>query len=145
MQLLFCADRAHHLQREVEPTLKKGWDVLTDRYIPSTLVYGTQAFSKNERYVKTGIDYWNLFMQINKSFRVPDLTMILNLDPAQCMKRISENRPSTEFFEQEDTLRKVIEGYHRFAKEYPNVVLVDASGTRDEVYSRIVKTIENKI
>ncbi len=144
-QLLYCVDRVHHLQIEIEPTLKKGWDVITDRYIPSTLVYGASTFIKEEQYINTGIDYWDLFMKINKSFRVPDLTVILNLDPAECVRRISENRPSTEFFEHENILRNVVKDYNRFAREYPNVVLVDANGTINEVHSKIVKNIEDKL
>ena len=84
-------------------------------------------------------------MKINKSFRVPDLTVILNLDPAECVRRISENRPSTEFFEHENILRNVVKDYNRFAREYPNVVLVDANGTINEVHSKIVKNIEDKL
>src|SRR3989338_8048368 len=34
LQLLFCADRAHHLEREIMPALEKGWNFITDRYLP---------------------------------------------------------------------------------------------------------------
>lgn len=145
MQLLFCSDRAHHLEREVVPTLEKGWDVLMDRYALSTIVYGSQALNKDNKYSSLGVDYWKLLFDINSSFRVPDLTLILDVSPAECMKRIYANRPETELFEKEDVLARVLEGYKRLAGEYKNCVLIDGSGTREEVHSRIVDTIEKKL
>lgn len=41
LQLLFAADRAYHLRAEIEPFLKKGIDVISDRYILSTLAFGS--------------------------------------------------------------------------------------------------------
>src|SRR3989338_2983887 len=40
LQLLFSADRAHHLEKEIIPLLKQGITVITDRYFFSTLAYG---------------------------------------------------------------------------------------------------------
>ncbi|MEO8214263.1 MAG: dTMP kinase, partial [Myxococcales bacterium] len=39
MALLFAADRRDHLGREVEPALTNGADVVSDRYILSSLAY----------------------------------------------------------------------------------------------------------
>lgn len=40
LQLLFSADRAYHLEKEVIPLLEKGVIVISDRYFFSTLAYG---------------------------------------------------------------------------------------------------------
>lgn len=37
LQLLFCADRAHHLDTEIEPAMQNGFIVVCDRYFFSTL------------------------------------------------------------------------------------------------------------
>ena len=37
LQLLFCADRAHHLDTEIEPAMQDGFIVLCDRYFFSML------------------------------------------------------------------------------------------------------------
>ncbi len=55
-QLLFCADRAHHLEREVEPAIAKGWYVTTDRYLASTVVYGSMALANDTHYNSKGRD-----------------------------------------------------------------------------------------
>jgi dTMP kinase len=39
MALLFAADRLDHLQREIEPLLAAGSDVVSDRYLLSSLAY----------------------------------------------------------------------------------------------------------
>jgi len=41
LQLLFTADRAHHLEKGIIPLLKKGITVICTRYILSTLAYGS--------------------------------------------------------------------------------------------------------
>src|SRR3989344_6163988 len=66
IQNLFTADRAHHLATEIEPALKKGLIVVSDRYILSTLAYG--ALDVPLQYLK----------QMNALFRKPDLTFILD-------------------------------------------------------------------
>ncbi len=148
LQLLFSADRAHHLAREIEPTLEKGWLVLTDRYIPSTIAYGAAAISRYEglKGEGKGYDYWwQLLSRINDPFRKPDLTMLIDLDPRICVDRIREGRPSAELFETEDTLRKVVEGYKRYASENQNVVLIGGNGSIEDVHGRILETIEDKL
>ncbi len=41
LQLLYAADRGHHLRREIEPALKRNYTVICDRYIDSTLAFGS--------------------------------------------------------------------------------------------------------
>ncbi len=84
-------------------------------------------------------------MEMNNPFRVPDLTMLIDLDPAICMSRIRAGRPGTELFENEATLRMVVDGYRRFAREYPHTVLVDGNGPSSEVNERIKRVIEEKL
>ena len=43
MALLFAADRVDHLAREIEPKLASGVDVVTDRYVFSSLAYQSVA------------------------------------------------------------------------------------------------------
>jgi len=40
LQLLFAADRSHHLEREIIPLLKDGVTVISDRYFFSTIAFG---------------------------------------------------------------------------------------------------------
>ena len=63
---LIAADRCYHLEKIVEPELKNGKIVISDRYIESSLVL--QKFDGVELD-----DIWRL----NCKFRVPDLSVIL--------------------------------------------------------------------
>jgi dTMP kinase len=48
LQLLFAADRENHLEEEIEPALRENKIVISDRYILSSLVFGS---------VDNGIDF----------------------------------------------------------------------------------------
>ena len=61
LQLLFAADRAHHLQNEIEPALRENKIVISDRYILSSLAFG--SIDVDQEFLKRG----------NSTFIKPDL------------------------------------------------------------------------
>ncbi|MFP3288925.1 MAG: dTMP kinase [Candidatus Micrarchaeota archaeon] len=107
LQLLFAADRANHLEKEILPALKKGFIVISDRYLFSSVAYGASAGLDRE---------W--LLKINEKFRMPDITIFLDVKPETCIKRISESRFNFELFEQEEKLRKVREEYLALAEKF---------------------------
>src|SRR3989344_8642736 len=46
LQLLFTADRAHHISNEIEPSLAEGKFVISDRYFFSTIAFGGLQIEK---------------------------------------------------------------------------------------------------
>ncbi len=116
IQLLFCADRANHVSTILEPALKKGQIVVSDRYALSTIVYGTAQ----------GVDKeW--LESINAKFPKPDLTFI-TLPPFEvCMERLNR-RKSRDQFEMENFQRRVYENYKSL--EDPSIIFVDTSGSK---------------
>ncbi len=99
LQLMFAADRANHLEKEILPLLEKGINVICDRYFLSSIAYG-------------GIDGdMDWLTQVNSKFLVPDLTVYLDVPPAVCVKRILKNGRSVELFEKEEILKKVSQNY----------------------------------
>src|SRR3989344_1301036 len=40
LQKCFCDDRAEHVEHVINPALRSGKIVITDRYVTSTLIYG---------------------------------------------------------------------------------------------------------
>ncbi len=132
-QLLYVADRLHHLEHEMEPALEKGFWILTDRYVPSTLVYGTAD----------GAD-WDYLMHANQPCRVPDLTLLIDVPMEICLDRIDKTRLSRELFEKKKTLEAVVKNYARFAREYPNTYLVNGQGSEKLVHGRIRKLVKEK-
>jgi len=126
LQLLFTADRAHHLEKEIIPLLKKGITVICTRYILSTLAYGNSEI-KNGKWL----------MEINKKFILPNITFLLKVSPQTCIQRIKKERFHKELFEEEDKLKKVLKNYIKFAKKLENIYLIDGEKPIKEVGEEI--------
>ena len=133
LQLLFTADRAHHLEKEIIPLLKKRITVICVRYLLSTLAYGDLDV-KDEKWLR----------EINKKFILPDLTFLLKVRPKICIERIKKERFHKELFEEEDKLKKVYKNYLKVAKKFKNVHIVDGEKPIEEVFKQIVKLLPSK-
>lgn len=130
LQLLFAADRCHHVSTVISPALRSGRVVVTDRYLFSSLAYGS-----------LNLDYeW--LKAVNSPFPLPDLTFILDLDPLEAIKRVREDRFAVELFEEAEKLEKVRKAYLRIAQEYRGVHVVETDDEVGEVQKRIEEILE---
>ena len=122
LALLFAADRVDHLRREVEPAVRAGAVVLTDRYVMSSLVY--QGLGVDHEFVAT----------VNRLAPPPDLTLLVDVPAEVAAARRARRGGAPELFEADETQRRVIERYRREAEAAhergERVVIVD--GTPDE-------------
>lgn len=134
LQLLFSADRAHHLEKEIIPLLKKGVIVICDRYLFSTITYGSLEIKDRD---------WLLNLQ--KKFLLPDLTFFLKVSPKICIERIKKTRYGISLFEKEEILEKVWRNYERLAKEFKNVYVIDGERTVEKIFKEIIKIINDKL
>ncbi len=130
LQLLFAADRAHHLEKEVIPLLKKGIWVISDRYFFSTIAYGSLEISD-----------WQWLKVINKPFLLPDLSLFLKVSPSVCTQRMKKARFGMELFEKKQILEKVWQGYARLAKEFNNIHMINGEQTVGKVFEDVKKVI----
>ncbi len=133
LQLLFTADRAEHLRTQIEPALKNNQTVITDRYLFSTLAYG--AMDVRMSWLK----------ELNKFFRIPDITFLFKLDPAECIKRIAGRGSDFELFERHEKLAKVWENYEKVSADFPNFHTIDATKSIEEISEEIWMIITGKI
>ena len=132
LQLLFTADRAYHLQMEIEPLLKKGINVISDRYILSNLAFG--SLEEDLEWLK----------KINSKFPEPDLTFILNVPGKVCAERIAKSRFSFEIFETADKLEKIRKNYLGLKNYQKNThVIVGDERRPEEVNKEIVGIVED--
>ena len=130
LQLLFAADRAVHLEKEILPALDKGTNVITDRYLFSSIAYGMVDLDKE----------W--LKQINSRFRLPDITIYLNVSPEECLNRLKGSRTRLELFEREDYLKKVHKNYMVVSKDYKNFFVIDGEKPIKEVHENIITLIK---
>ncbi len=139
--LLFAADRAQHVQTVVLPALKRGAFVITDRYIDSSIAYqgGGRGFDQD------GIDRISTWAA---SSLVPDLTIVLDLDPAVARKRMAAAGVAPDRLEAEEPAfhARVRETFLARARRYPRRYLViDASADpldiSEQIKARLRKTL----
>lgn len=80
MALLAASDRLRHLRTEIFPQLKKGWIVITDRYVFSTYAY----------FMARGLQDLQWLKEINKNVPMPDFTFFIDVPAAEALKRIKK-------------------------------------------------------
>ncbi|MDL2285269.1 dTMP kinase [Desulfovibrio sp. OttesenSCG-928-F07] len=144
---MYLADRTQHMYQVIRPALKHGKMVISDRFADSTIVY--QGYGR-------GLPLETLFDLNNIAVGGfwPDLTIVLDLEPeiglARAIKRNAELGLATAEgrFEAEAMSfhHKVREGYKAWAAKHPErIVVIDASGSEDDVFSRVQLAVRNKI
>lgn len=130
LQLLFCADRAHHLSSEIEPYLAKGKVVVCDRYLFSTLAYGYAS----------GVNYkW--LRSINLKFRLQDLGILIDVKPKTAISRLGEEPSNLHLFERQETVSRVRQAFLSIAKEF-HLKKVDGEKSIMQVSERINSLVD---
>jgi dTMP kinase len=129
MALLFAADRVDHLQREVEPHLSQGTSVVSDRYVLSSLAY--QAEETDRAWVAG----------LARGVLTPDITVLLDVPIVVAARRREAAGRPVERYDGESYLAKVAENYRELARGNTSVVVVDGSGTVDEVTAAVCQAV----
>jgi dTMP kinase len=80
--LLYAADRAHHVATVIRPALAEGAVVLTDRYLDSSVAYQGNGRDLGADEVER-LNLWAV------EGLLPDLTVLLDLDPAVGLTRLT--------------------------------------------------------
>jgi dTMP kinase len=143
--LLYAAARSQHFFEKVEPAIKEGKLVLCDRFIDSSLAY--QGYARG-----IGIDEVLSINEFAIGKRMPDLTILFDLNPAVGLARIyahNEREVNRLDVESLSFHEKVREGYHEVVKRYPNrikVVNADQPVEKvvEEVWLLLSESLEEK-
>ncbi len=130
LQLLFCADRAAHIEKVIKPALDAGKTVVCDRYVISTLVYG-EALGLDPEWLLT----------VNTPFIEPDLLFIALPDFDVCMERIGR-REQLDVFENFSFQRKVYDLYQRIGEEDPDVKMIDTGQPVNQVAAAMLTFVQ---
>jgi dTMP kinase len=127
---LFAAARAELVQRVIAPALEAGRDVVSDRYVDSSLAYQGHAR-------ELGIEEVYELNRIATSGLLPDVTFVLEIDPETSAARVGESQDRIER-EGRDFRQRVLEGYRIVADRYGDrVVLLDGTRPSDELHEEI--------
>jgi len=135
--LLFCAARADLVGRVIRPALEIGQTVICDRFTDSTIAY--QGVARG-----LGIVHVRQVCDIATDGLTPDLTLLLQIDPARGLDRAE----SDDRFEAEGVRfqEQVAGAYEDIARREPNrVIPIDATGTEKEVHQLIMAEVEARL
>ncbi|WP_277050831.1 dTMP kinase [Ruania albidiflava] len=124
--LLFAADRAHHVASLVRPALERGAVVLTDRYLDSSVAYqgGGRELSAEQ------VEELSLFAT---DHLLPDVTVLLDLDPAHLPQRLTHDPDRLERAGGEFHTRTRQAFLDRAAQDPQRWLVLDASRSVEEL------------
>ena len=129
---LILAARAAFVRRVVAPALESGAWVLSDRFDLSTLAY--QGYGRRIDLAVIGE-----LNRVATGGLVPDLYLLLDLDAQEGRSRQHRQGKGGDRIESEgvDFLARVRDGYVELAESRPEVAVVAAAGSPDEVEERV--------
>lgn len=140
---LYAAARADHLEQVIEPALARGEVVVCDRYLDSTFAY--QGFGRGRP-----LELIERLHRLPPLGRRPDLTLLLDLDPAIGLERaVRRNRsavsaPVLHGYDEADLEfhRRVREGFLSLARQEPGRIrIVDASRPIGQVAREVTSLV----
>ena len=133
---LILADRIQHVHEIIEPELKAGNIVVSDRYIESSIAYQGQ---------REGLDKEEIINFIERlKLPVPDITFLLDLPVEHGLDR-AKKRANLDRFESEDISfhKKIRSAYLEMYDQNPSrIIKIDASLKSEEVFEIIKKNIK---
>ena len=134
--LLYSASRAQLVNEVIRPALERGRDVVSDRYAGASVAYQGHGRELDLTFIET------LNAQVTGGLG-PDLTVLLDIDPAEGLKRASA-RSSNDRLEAAglDFHRRVRDGYLALSRSDPSWIVVDASSPQDVVAAQVWREVE---
>jgi len=135
---LYLAARGFHVKNLIKPSLSEGAVVICDRFSDSTLAY--QGYGR-------GLDL-ELIKKMNREVTEgikPDLTFLIDVPVEVGLERIGKRRRDRIEGESLEFHRRVRRGFLDIAgKEPERVVVVDGTGSREEVFKFILSVLKEK-
>lgn len=138
--LLILADRAAHLERVIRPALAEGKYVVCDRFFDSTRAYQGIAGG-------LGLEVIHNLQQPVLGKTLPDITLLLDIDPEKGLRRAQERGGDLRFESKtlayHQTLR---EAFLDFATQEPErMVVIDADRDIEAVSAQILDVLGERL
>lgn len=131
----YVGDRWHHVELLIEPVLRYGGIVISDRYKYSTFAY----------QLAQGMPLKTL-LRMHKGLLVPDLTLIIDVTAAEALRRRHEMGDAKDVFERRvKFVEEVRQNYLRmkdiFRRE--KIVIIDGMKSPKFVFGAIKKKVDD--
>jgi dTMP kinase len=134
--LLLAADRAQQVTDVIRPALERGDDVVSDRYVPSSLAYqgvgrglGVEQVEKLNRWATGGLE--------------PDLVVVLDVDDAVAESRRGAPRDRMERAGAE--FHAAVRGAYRSLAAERGWAVVDGDAVVDVVAERVWAVVRQQL
>jgi dTMP kinase len=138
--LLFASARSDHVEQVIRPAVARGAVVLCDRFLDSSRVYQGGSGDLDPVFMAS-------LERVTVNGMVPDLTLILDIDPAEGLRRAAARRSpgaQADRFEKEALAihRKRREAFLAIAEAEPQrCVLIDAAAEPDAVENAVTAAV----
>lgn len=133
--LMMAADRNEHVKKVIEPALRAGEIVISERYFWSSFVYQVL------QGVEEGFVHY-----INRDFPRPDITILVDVPAEVALERVTArahgNDGLIQQFERLEFLRQVREKYLELA-EKEGFIIIDGRGDPEEVHRKVLEKIRD--
>jgi len=143
--LLFLAARAQLVKNVIRPALAAGTWVVSDRFSDSTLAYQGYGRGLPLDVIRAANDFACEGLK-------PDRTILLDVDPVTSRARMRGREASTNT--KADRIERAGDDFHArlrkgflelAAAEPSRIVTIDASGTEDDVWERVWKSLTHML
>lgn len=130
----FMADRREHIDHLIVPAMETGCVVLSDRYYLSTVAYQGAR----------GLDWREILETSEREFLIPDLVLLLDIDPSDGLLRVKQRGGIPEpAFEDASFLDGVAAIYACIDRPY--IERIDARDDSDTVAARVRDAVSRRI
>ncbi|GMO59353.1 MAG: dTMP kinase [Rickettsiales bacterium] len=138
--LLAYSARRMHTEKKIKPAIEEGKIVISDRYLDSTTAYQGYADGLDTKII-------NLASKIVLGNFKPDLTIVLDMDVEDTLKRVEKRDGNNRFDEaSKEFYNKIRHGFLDIAKKNKDRILVmDATDMNiDELHNKILDVLDKR-
>jgi dTMP kinase len=134
--LLMAADRAQHVAEQIAPALARGECVVSDRYLPSSLVY--QGVVRG-----LGVDVVEAVNRAAIGTVEPDVVIVIDVPDAVARERGGDR--SDRFEAEDDAFHAAVRDAYRTLAAELGWIVVDGAGDVDTVAERVWAIVEPRL
>jgi dTMP kinase len=134
--LLFAADRAQQVNEVIRPALKKGWTVIADRYVDSSLAYQGVGRGLGLNAVKNLNDWATSELE-------PAITFYLDIPYELASRRLEHVSPDRMESEPREFHENVRQAFLSLVSLYPSrIMTLDAAERAELINARVMQVVQ---